>query len=92
MLNQDFREFVELLARHDVRYLIVGGYSVALHGHPRYTKDLDIWVDPSPDNARRVYEALARFGAPLDQLTVHVQTRKSVRNVGMIINTHMQRD
>lgn len=42
MLSQDFKEFIELLNKHKVRYLVIGGYAVALHGHPRYTKDLDI--------------------------------------------------
>jgi len=45
-----------------VRYLVVGGYAVALHGHPRYTKDIDIWIEMTPENAQRVIEALAQFG------------------------------
>jgi hypothetical protein len=44
IFNQDYREFIELLNKHDVRYLLIGGYAVALHGYPRYTKDLDIWI------------------------------------------------
>ena len=44
MFNQDFKEFIELLNAHKVQYLVVGGYAVALHGHPRYTKGLDIWL------------------------------------------------
>jgi hypothetical protein len=43
-LNQDFQEFVELFVAHEVEFLIVGGYALAAHGHPRYTKDLDVWV------------------------------------------------
>ncbi len=62
MLNQDFREFIQSLNDSGVRYLIVGGYAVALHGHPRYTRDLDVWVEPSADNAARVVTALDRFG------------------------------
>ena len=54
MLNQDFKEFVQLFNDNQVRYLIVGGYAVAFHGHPRYTKDLDVWVEPSPANAESV--------------------------------------
>lgn len=42
MLNKDFREFIELLNSNKVRYLLIGGYAIAVHGHPRYTKDLDI--------------------------------------------------
>lgn len=44
VLNPDFKEFFRLLNEHEVRYLIVGGYAVAYHGHPRYTKDIDVWV------------------------------------------------
>lgn len=61
-IDTEFREFVALLNAHEVRYLIVGGYAVALHGHPRYTKDLDVWVDLSPENAKRLLAALHEFG------------------------------
>jgi hypothetical protein len=53
-LGKDFRDLLELLNRHQVRYLVVGGFAVAVHGPPRYTKDLDIWVEVSPDNAARI--------------------------------------
>ena len=62
VLNQDFKEFIQLLNEHDVRYLIIGGYAVAFHGHPRYTKDLDIWIEPDQKNAGRLLKALAQFG------------------------------
>ena len=53
---------LELLERHGVRYLTVGGYAVAVHGVPRYTKDLDIWVECSPENARRLMDVITAFG------------------------------
>lgn len=62
MLSKDFKEFIELLNENNVRYLVVGGYAVAFHGHPRYTKDLDIWVELSPDNANKIIDALKKFG------------------------------
>jgi len=62
MLSRDFVEFIELLNSNSVRYLVVGGYAVALHGHPRYTKDLDVWIQRSPDNAQNLLKALAAFG------------------------------
>jgi hypothetical protein len=52
------------------RYLLVGGYAVAFHAQPRFTKDLDVWTEPEAANAARVYDALSRFGAPLQQLTM----------------------
>jgi hypothetical protein len=62
VLNQDFREFVESLNANEVRYLVVGGYAVALHGYPRYTKDIDFWIDRNEENARRMVQAIDDFG------------------------------
>ena len=62
MLNQDFKEFIALLNRHNVRYIVIGGYALAFHGHPRYTKDIDIWIDAKEDNAKRVLDVLRDFG------------------------------
>ncbi len=62
MLNPDFKEFIKLLNEHKVRYLVVGGYAVAFHGHPRYTKDIDVWVWLEPSNIERLLKALATFG------------------------------
>jgi hypothetical protein len=62
MLNQDFKEFIQLLNEYEVHYLVIGGYAVALHGHPRYTKDLDIWVEMELNNAKRLMDALTVFG------------------------------
>jgi hypothetical protein len=61
-LNRDFKEFLKLLNKHAVKYLVVGGYSVAVHGHPRYTKDIDIWILTSEQNASSLIEALKEFG------------------------------
>ncbi len=62
IINKDFREFIALLRKNDVRYLIVGGYAVAFHGHPRYTKDLDVWIWMDQHNAQRLLTALNEFG------------------------------
>ncbi|MCU0508485.1 MAG: hypothetical protein MUC34_08785 [Anaerolineae bacterium] len=62
MFGSDFLDMIRALNANDVRYLIVGGYAVAFHGHPRYTKALDIWVEASVDNARRVVKAVDDFG------------------------------
>jgi hypothetical protein len=62
VLNQDFKEFIQFLNANNVRYLVVGGYAVAIHGHPRYTKDLDIWLEMSPENAENLIQALKQFG------------------------------
>ena len=62
MLNQDFKEFIQSLNDNHVRYLVIGGYAVALHGHPRYTRDMDVWIEMSPDNAAKMVKALEQFG------------------------------
>jgi hypothetical protein len=62
VLNPDFRDFVASLNASGARYLVVGGYAVALHGHPRYTKDIDVWLEATPENARCIVAALEAFG------------------------------
>jgi hypothetical protein len=62
VINKDFRAFIQCLKDHNVQYLIVGGYAVALHGHPRYTKDLDVWISISVTNADKVVAAIKDFG------------------------------
>ena len=61
-LNPDFKEFIQLLNAHNVRYLVVGGYAVAFHGHPRNTKDIAIWVWLDAANAEKMVQALDEFG------------------------------
>ena len=62
MLNQDFEEYIQSLNDNNVRYLVVGGYAVAPHGYPRYTKDMDIWIERTPENAKLMVKALDQFG------------------------------
>jgi predicted nucleotidyltransferase len=62
MLNSDFKEFAELLNARSVDYLVVGGYALAAHGHPRYTGDIDFWVRPTADNIARLLSVLNDFG------------------------------
>lgn len=68
-VNSDFKDLFAALNEAGVRYLLVGGYAVAFHAQPRFTKDLDVWTQPSPANAPRVFAALRAFGAPLQDLT-----------------------
>lgn len=69
MLSQDFREFIKSLNDNGVHYLVVGGYAVAVHGHPRYTKDMDVWVEINPENAPKIVKALTQFGFGSLELT-----------------------
>jgi hypothetical protein len=68
-MNPDFLDLLHAFAAADVRFLIVGAYALAVHGRPRATGDLDVWIDATPQNAGRVMRALAAFGAPLAEVT-----------------------
>jgi hypothetical protein len=61
-LNRDFNEFLSLLNSNDVHYLVIGGYALGAHGHVRYTKDLDIWVDATEKNAAKLVDVLKLSG------------------------------
>jgi hypothetical protein len=67
-VSDDFRDFLAALNAAEVRFLVVGAHALAAHGVPRVTGDLDVWVEPTPANARRVWTALGEFGAPLPSL------------------------
>jgi hypothetical protein len=67
-VNSDFRDLFSALAVAEARYLVVGAYAVVHHTEPRYTKDLDVWVEPTDENALRVLRALGSFGAPIERL------------------------
>jgi hypothetical protein len=68
-VNPDFRDLFFELNAAEARYLVVGAYAVTFHSRPRFTKDLDVLVDPTPENAARVHAALRAFGAPLKDVT-----------------------
>jgi hypothetical protein len=69
MLHEDYKDiFLELFAAQ-ADFLVIGAFAMAGHGMMRMTGDLDLWVRPNPENAERVWDALARYGAPLGKLT-----------------------
>lgn len=69
IFNDDFRDFIRTLNIHKVRYILVGGYSVILHGYSRTTGDMDIWVDKTLDNYQRLRRAFLEFGMPVFDMT-----------------------
>jgi hypothetical protein len=69
MLNQDFKDILSCLKNEEVEFIVVGAYALATHGFPRATGDIDIWVRNSPANARKTFQALMNFGAPLSDLS-----------------------
>ena len=62
MFSQDFKEFIALLNKSKIEYLIVGGYAVGLHGYPRYTGDIDIWIKTNEANSEKMVKILNEFG------------------------------
>ena len=84
MLNPDFRDLLSAFIDASVEFLVVGGYAMAVHRLPRATKDLDLWVCPSEENARRVLLALDAFGAPRHGLTeADLQSAGTIYQVGV---------
>lgn len=67
--NPDFRDLFSAFNEESVEYLVAGAHAVIYFSEPRYTKDLDVWVNPTPGNAERVWRALTRFGAPLSDVS-----------------------
>ena len=67
-MNRDFSELLLAFNAHHVEYLLVGAHALAVYGHVRATKDVDVWVRPDSENAQRVLQALSEFGAPLGDL------------------------
>lgn len=68
MLNEDYRDILSAFAEEGVRYLLVGAFAMAAHDRPRTTGDIDLWVEPTPENSSRVFAALERFGAPTGEI------------------------
>jgi hypothetical protein len=84
LLNPDFRDILSAFIEAKVEFLVVGGYAMAAHRLPRATKDLDLWVCPSPENAKRVLNALDAFGAPRHGLTASdLETEGTIYQVGV---------
>jgi hypothetical protein len=84
LLNPDYRDILSAFIDEDVEYLVVGAYALAVHGFPRATGDMDLWVNPTAENSRRVLRALERFGAPLDDVTPEqFSTPDSVLQIGV---------
>lgn len=69
MLNPDFSDMLSCLRDEKVEFIVVGAYALAAHGFPRATGDIDIWVRNTPENARSIVRALAKFGAPLSNIS-----------------------
>jgi hypothetical protein len=74
-LPKDFKEFLNLLRVNGVEYLLIGAYAVGYHGYPRATKDLDVWIASTSENATRIVSALKEFGFGTPELTTELLLR-----------------
>ncbi len=68
MLNEDYKEMLQILLNNEVRFLIVGAYAMGVYGYPRATGDFDIWVEASEENSQKIYRSLVEFGASLSNV------------------------
>jgi len=83
-ISSDYRELFKILNKHKVKYLVVGAYAVIFYTEPRYTKDIDIWVEPALKNAEKLYKALGEFGAPLKDIsTKDFADKKTIYQIGV---------
>lgn len=83
-ISSDYRELFKILNKHKVKYLVVGAYAVIFYTEPRYTKDIDIWVEPTLKNAEKLYKALGEFGAPLKDIsTKDFANKKTIYQIGV---------
>src|SRR5207247_1524374 len=88
-VNRDFVEMLAELSAAGADFLVVGAHALAAHNRPRATGDLDLWIRPTPENARRVWTALERFGAPLQELTLDdLSSPGVVFQIGLEPNPH----
>ena len=70
IFNEDFQDFLKAFNKYEVKYLLVGGYSVILHGYPRTTGDMDLWAEKTSENYERIVSEFADFGMPIFDMTI----------------------
>ena len=78
MLNEDYKDMLQILLNNEVKFLIVGAYALAAYGYPRATGDLDIWVEASAENSKKILSSLTSFGAPTSGLTEKTFMEKGI--------------
>ena len=85
-MNEDFRDLLQALLDAGARFLVVGAHAMAVHGVPRATGDLDVWISPDRANSERVWRALLAFGAPVSELGL---SRGDLETPGMVVQVGM---
>jgi hypothetical protein len=84
MLNSDYKDILYALSKENVKFILVGAYALAVHGYPRSTGDIDLWIMPEKSNAEALMRALIRFGAPVDAISADdFQVENNVFQIGI---------
>lgn len=78
MLNEDYKEMLQILLKENVKFIVVGAYALGAHGFPRATGDIDIWIEPTAVNAKKVIRSLARFRIPLSDVNQKYFTEEGI--------------
>lgn len=76
-ISEDYKDLFRILNKYKVKYMIVGAYATIYYAEPRYTKDIDVWIKNDIENAKKVYEALKEFGAPIKDISMNDFTNKN---------------
>jgi len=85
--NSNFRDLLHALNTANAKYLLIGAYAVSYYSEPRYTKDFDLWIASDVANVERIWNALANFGAPLDQITKEdLRNPQAIYQIGVAPN------
>src|SRR5437879_5376799 len=84
MLNEDYKDILQLLLKGKVKFLVVGAYALGVHGYPRATGDIDIWVEPSHKNSKKVFDVLVKFGSPMKEISSETfSTKGNIFQIGV---------
>jgi len=78
MLNEDYKDILQIFLKNRIKFLVVGAYAMAAHGYPRATGDFDIWVEASSENSKRIYKSLLDFGAYLKDVDEKTFSEKEI--------------
>jgi hypothetical protein len=78
MLNEDYKDILQLFTDNGVKYLVVGAYALGAYGFPRATGDIDLWVLADGENSQKIFRCLAKFGAPMEQINENTFCEKDV--------------
>ena len=89
MQNEDYKEMLRILLKEEVRFIVVGAHALGVHGFPRATGDIDIWIEPTPFNAKKVIRSLTRFGVPFFDLN---NDFRKIKFAGRVLSSFLKFD